>query len=141
MKRAMTILLYTSLFLLVCTSIAWFIWSRRLSEFNLGDDLHHALGVLDRVRIGERRCFNTKGMFVPLQDLGSQGCGGIEGDLSTGAEDGFEVEVHDSPTTYSVRVHPRDTSRFHSLFSDQTGTIHFGTRDRPATAETGILVK
>jgi hypothetical protein len=140
MRRLTTILLCASALLFVGAAIYWFAWVRSIREFRLGDDLHHALGVLNRVQLGERRCYRARGQFAPLQDLGPGGCGGLERRVSVGMEDGFAVEVHAAADRYSVRVHPIDGTRLCSPYSDQTGAIHFGTRDRPAMAGSRLLV-
>lgn len=140
MKRLLNILFYASSLLLVSTVIYWFVCFRHLGEsFRLSDDLNHALGVLTRVRDAESHCYAVRGQFVPLEDLGPGRCGGLERSLTTGMDDGFSVEVHANPTSFSVKVHPVDSTRLHSLYMDQTGKIHFGTRDRPATVQSALL--
>ena len=139
MKQLKHILFYGCILYCVSITIYWFVWVRTRREFNVGDDLQHALTVLCRVRLGESRCFIARKQFVPLKDLGPEGCGGLNGDLSMGMEDGFRVEVYATADGYSVKVHPINTTRLHSLYSDQTGAIRFGTRDRPATAGSPLL--
>jgi hypothetical protein len=141
MTRTVKILFCAVALLCLGVTICWFVWSRSIREFPLGADLRHALGVLDRVRLGESRCYQARGRFAPLEDLGPGGCGGLEKGLAGGADDGFTVEVHATADRYSVKVHPADTARLHSLYLDEAGDIHFGTRDWPATAHSHLLVE
>ena len=139
MKRLMTILFFATGLLVLGNIVHWSVWVRNHQEFNAGDDLHHALGILNRVQLGESRCYRTKGSSLPLQDLGPGGCGGLERSLSDDADNGFTVEVRAVADKYSVKVHPINTTRLSSLYSDQTGIIHFGTRDWPATPDSYVL--
>ena len=139
MRRLTTTLLCASVLFFLGAASYWFMWVRSHQEFNAGDDLHHALGVLKRVQLGESRCHQARGQFASLRDLGPGGCGGLERSLSEGTDDGFTVVVHAVADKYSVRVHPVNRIRLSSLYSDQTEVIHFGTRDWPATAESHVL--
>ena len=140
MRRTVKILFCAVTLLGLGCWIYWFVWSRSIREFRGGDDLIHALGVLDRVRLGESRCYQARGNFALLEDLGPGGCGGLEKRVARGTDDGFTVEVHATADRYSLKVHPADTKRFHSLYLDEAGDIHFGTRDWPATAHSPLLV-
>src|ERR1017187_2607927 len=121
MKRLTIILFCATVLLFLGNAIYWFRWVRSHQEFNVGDDLHHALGVLNRVQLGESRCYQARGQFAPLQDLGPGGCGGLERRLSAGTDDGFTVVIHAVADKYSVKVHPIDRTRLSSLYSDETG--------------------
>ena len=140
MRRAGNVLLWASILLLAGTAVYCFTWARTHREFRLGDDLHRALGVLNRVRSGEDRCYKVNGRYVTLWDLGTSGCGGIAGSLSEGRDDNFTVEVHATAERYTVRVHPAGSARLHSLYMDETGAIHFGTRDWPASKSSPLLI-
>jgi hypothetical protein len=113
---------------------------RGLHEFRVGEDLRHALDVLDRVRLGENRCFKTAGRYAALEDLGAEGCGGLQQSVSAGTDDGFRIEVQATVDKYSAKVHPIDKKRLFSLYLDPAGAIHFGTRDWPASASSPLLV-
>ena len=139
MKRVMNALSYASLAFFIAAVVYWYTWAHRLHEFNLGEDLHHALGVLDRVRAAEDRCRQATGNFVPLRELGASGCGGVRGGLPAGKDDGFGVKVNLAASGYTAQVHPLDSTRLFSLYLDETGAIHAGTRDSPATAGSGLL--
>ena len=140
MRRLTTIVVCAAILLCIGVTIFWFARMRSPREFRLGDDLQYALGVLNRVRLGESRCYRATGHFAPLQDLGPKGCGGLEPSILTGTDDGFTVEVGVVADGYSVKVHPANTTRLHSLYLDETGAVHFGTRDWPAAATSPLLV-
>lgn len=134
------IFLRSAIILLVGSGIAYyFVSARGTHEFQLGDDLQHAIEVLSRVRAAEDRCHATTGNFAPLRELGPGGCGGDTGTIYSGTDDGFTVRVHVLPGHYSAAVHPIGKARLHSLYLDEAGNIHFGTRDWPATADSPLL--
>ena len=141
MKRFTANLLGATVLFSLGYVVYWFsaVWKHR--EFRVGDDLHRALAVLGHVQLGESRCYKATGHFAALDELGPKGCGGLERGLSAGTEDGFTVQVHAEKDRYSVKVHPANLSRLHSLYLDPAGNIHFGTRDWPATAESPLLVR
>jgi hypothetical protein len=53
-------LLYLTVLICVGLTIYWFAEVRRHREFRLGGDLHHALGVLNSVRLAEDRCYKAR---------------------------------------------------------------------------------
>jgi hypothetical protein len=137
---AVTIVLGATASLCAGPAICRYAQVRNPREFRLGADLQHPLGVLARVRLAESRCHKATGYFAPLQELGPRGSGGFEQSILTGADDGFSAEVHAAVDSYSVKVHPMSTARLHSLYLDENGAIHFGTRDWPASADSPLLV-
>jgi len=139
MRRLRAVLGTTVLFS-IAYAVYWFSMVREHREFRVGEDLRHALGVLRRVQLAEGRCYKATAHFAALEDLGPKGCGGLEPDLSAYNEDGFTVEVHATTDSYSVKVHPINTARLHSLYLDPQGNIHFGTRDWPATGDSPLLL-
>jgi hypothetical protein len=142
MKRLVISLSSVIILLLACATIPWFVSSWNSKEFRLGNDLRHAVAVLNRVQVAQKRCWATRGQFAQVQDLGLHGCGLLDGPIASGIiyqEDGFAVEVHVEGDMYSVRVHPINKTRLHFLFLDQAGRIHFGTRDWPASAQSPLL--
>jgi hypothetical protein len=140
MKRLMNILCCASLLLLATAVAAWYLRTRGFHEFPLGQDLNRALSVLHDIQLGEARCFKATGHYVPLQDLGLSGCGRLQNSIPAGADDNFRVEVRSSGDRYSATIHPLSTARLHSLYLDEAGRVHFGTRDWPATANSPLLV-
>lgn len=143
MKRLTVIMLSVVSALLLASlgpTIWWFVWVRTHREFRFGDDLHRALGVLNRVRLAESQCQKAQGHFVDLRDLGPAGCGRLPETVSAGTDDGFSIAVSAASDHYTIRVHPVNTARLHSLYLDQTGTVHIGTRDWPAGPNSPLLI-
>lgn len=131
MKRPVVTSLCVVALLFICWAIDWFSTVRSRGDFGLSKDENQAFRVLERVQHAEARCYKARGQYAPLEDLSPGGCGGIERSLSSGMEDGFTVELHVTSDKYSVRVSPVDTSKLFSLHSDQTGVLHYETRNRP----------
>jgi hypothetical protein len=128
-----------ALFVIGAASVfAVYLWIGRVSrrEFPLNADLLRSLAVLKRVVAAENRCYELTHRYADLNDLGPGGCGGL---TDAGAHDGFKVLVSAQGLTYSVLVHPVSKERLHSLYTDQDGVIHFGTRDFPAGPNSALL--
>lgn len=128
MKRLTVVLSCVVAVLFIGSVIQWFVTVGSKGDRGLSKDEHRAFRVLERVQHAEGRCYKARGQYVPLQDLGPGGCGGLERGLSGGTDDGFTVEVRATADKYSVKVYPVDTTKLFFLYSDQTGVPHYGTR-------------
>jgi hypothetical protein len=143
MKRIVNFQSWKSILLgiLFCTAMIASLVLRWMSanvHFGYGLDLERARAVLQRVRLGESRCYQSTGRFASLEDLGPGRCGGLDRKIASGADNGFTVEVHAAGDQYSVKVHPKDAGRYYSLYSDQTEVIHFGSRYSPASPDSPL---
>ncbi len=105
----------------------------RSELFRGNEDLRDAIAVMKQIQNAESQCYRSDGKYAGLPDLPS--CGKLDSRLAQGSHNGFAIVVNVPQTGYSVSVLPIPSKRFHSLYSDETGVIRFGSPSRPATAE------
>jgi hypothetical protein len=130
MRRILLLLIVVCM---VGVLIFWTAVLRRSEKFRGNEDLRDALAVMKQIQNAETRCYQAHGEYAGLRDLPS--CGKLDQRLAQGSQNGFTAAVEAHRSNYSVSVLPMLSKRFHSLYSDQTGVVRFGSPSRPATAD------
>src|SRR5882672_11640612 len=108
-------------------------------RYSLSADVQQARKYLQLIDSAEIKCFDLRGRYLTLDELGPRGCGNLDGAISTGAHDGYLFEVKTTDSRYTVRVHAASAKRLISLYSDEERKVHLGTREKPATSQSPLL--
>lgn len=112
---------------------AWIMRARDSERSRSGESLLVAMSILQQVQTAESNCFRVSGYYADLSALGSNGCGGLRNEIVSGYFEGFNIAIHVKDGRYSLSIHPASIERFYSLFLDESGVVHLGTRQDPAT--------
>lgn len=122
------------LFVLCAIAYGWWVFSRR-ERYSMASDLGAGVSYVKMIFAAERECYEKHKFYASANELGPGGCGGLQVPVGNGEYDGFAAKVYANDQSLAIQLTPSSKARFLSLYCDQTGVIHIGTRDRPATRD------
>ena len=123
----------SSLIALLCAVACY---PRNIERYSLSQDARQAASDIRAIDDAEHNCYQKVGHFVSPEGARRDGCDQVWSAAAKAEGDGFAVEIKSNTSDYSIRVVPSAPTRLVSLYLDQTGIIHFGTKEQPASPKT-----
>lgn len=135
-KRVWAVTLSTSV-LALCI---WFLYLRHNAEgYSLSKDVTDTERYLRLISSSEEECYQRRGTYLSDETLAQRDCVELAAAVTMAKTNGYQVELWGDSTQYAVRVTGSSRLKGISLYSDRSGLVRLGTRDRPATANSAPL--
>ena len=113
-------------------------YPKNIERYSLSQDAKDAASDIRAIDFAERSCYQKIGHFVSPEDARRDGCDKVWSAATKAESHGFSVEIKSNASDYSIRMVPSAPARVVSLYLDQTGTIHFGTKEQLASPTTVV---
>lgn len=122
-------------------SVAYRCWlvPKGVEPYSLSHDVRSGTACLVAIESVEQRWWSTHNRYVTSEEFSSKRDVALNNDSHLQSCEGFSFNITANNLSYSIQLVPMSSNKLLSFFIQKDGPIRIGTREHPATANSGLL--